>query len=76
MSDGSLVMWTVYDHPRDFPHCFVARKYEVGVGGVCVTREVMVSDKLEKLRTILLKRGLTCLTRNAQDDPKIVETWL
>lgn len=75
MTDA-LSMWTVYDHPRDYPKGFIARRFEVDGRGARPTRDVMVSDDLDALRLMLMKRGLTALARNEEDDPKIVETWL
>jgi hypothetical protein len=70
-------MWTIYDHPRDYPHSFVARKFEVGAGGVTTaTAEMIVAPDLAGIRRVLANRGLTCLARDPADDPNIVETWL
>jgi hypothetical protein len=70
-----LPMWTVYDHPRDFPDGFVARKFFT-LPQVEATSQVMTSASLEDLRTTLFGWGLSCLARNDGDDPCIVETWL
>jgi hypothetical protein len=75
--DDKLRMWTVYDHPRDFPHCYVARMFTVGPGGVTVaTEELMIAPDIEQLRKQLTMRGLVCLSRHDSDSPSIVETWL
>lgn len=67
-----LYIWTVYDHPSDFPDNFVARKFALDKP----TAEILVSDNIYKLRVALKCMGLVCLTRAPEDDPKIVETWL
>jgi len=68
-----LVIWTIYDHPKDFPNCFVARKYL----NATPTGEVIVSQKLDDIRSILSSvYGLVVLSRDENDDPVIVETWL
>jgi hypothetical protein len=68
-----LSIWTVYDHPSDYPHCYVARQFI----GEKSTNSVMVSADLERLREILLvDMGLTRLERDERDDPVILETWL
>lgn len=76
-----LPMWVIYDHPKDFPDCFVARKHVV-VGGLPpgismsgATPETLTADTLAALRE-KLPPGLTCLTRDLGDDPVILETWL
>lgn len=76
MSDV-LRMWTVYDHPKDFPDYFVARLYEVDGSGVRATESVIQAKNLDTLREMLLcDMHLTCLPRFANDDPAIVEVWL
>ena len=73
---SKLAMWTVYDHPTDFPHCYVARRFEISAEGAKATNSAMVGTDLGKLRDALAEMGLTPLNRNPEDDPKIVETWL
>ena len=70
MTEFSL--WVVYDHPKDLPHWYVARRWETEQP----TEEKLLSNDLDHLRTRLRARGLVCLTRNPADDPCIVETWL
>jgi hypothetical protein len=72
MTQGRLQIWTVYEKPKDFPHCFVARMFE----GDEATDEIMVCSDLEPIRQELAKRGLVCLPRDENDDPVIVESWL
>jgi hypothetical protein len=69
---GQLAMWTIYDHPLDFPdeeyvaRCFVADQ----------PTPHCISGGLDKLRKVLGHAGLVCLTRSPGDPPKVVETWL
>ena len=74
MTSG-LEMWTVYDHPLDYPDYFVARKSVVGVNAVTMTHEMFMADTLDELRK-LLPAGLYRIHRYEQDDPMIVEVWL
>lgn len=69
-------MWTIYDHPRDFPDRFVARKWLAESWGPVATDEVMTSTKLETLRQAFASRGLTPLAASPGEDPCIVETWI
>ena len=71
-----LTLWTIYDHPRDFPHCFVARKFLVAAAGPVPTEELIISADLARIRTIFASRGLSCLARDPGDEPQIVESWL
>jgi hypothetical protein len=70
-----LTGWTIYDHPRDYPDCFVARKWLAQRGGVVATTEMFTADTLDELRA-LLPPGLTCLARLPGDEPQIVEVWI
>jgi hypothetical protein len=72
---GVLNMWTVYDHPKDFPHSYVARRFEIGGGEPLATNDI-IQGELSIIRESFCQCGLTCLTRNEGDDPNIVETWL
>jgi hypothetical protein len=67
-----LALWVIYDHPRDFPNCIVARKWVLDRP----TLEHMEFATLEDARNHFRRWGLVCLTRNPEDDAKIVETWL
>lgn len=74
-TDGVLSMWTVYDHPDDFPHSYVARRYEVTAAGPTVTSDI-VQGELDVIRKSFEHCGLTCIARDEGDDAYIVETWL
>jgi hypothetical protein len=71
-----LEMWTIYDHPKDYPDCFVARMHVARREGVEPSTQILTADTLDALRGIMEMRGLVCLTRDPNDDAKIVETWL
>ena len=71
----NLAMWTVYDHPTDYPDEFVARKFVVGCGTIDATPELLTADTLNELRA-KLPIGFICTRRMPDDDPKIVEVWL
>jgi hypothetical protein len=76
MDDDSLSMWIVYDHPKDFPDGFIARRHEATADGPHPTGDMMKATSLEPLRLALASEGLTRMTRDPDDDPKIVEVWL
>lgn len=73
--ESVLNIWTIYDHPRDFPNCFVARRHEVRSGESAPTADVAISTDLEALRSEMMNRGLVCIPRQSGDDPMIVESW-
>jgi hypothetical protein len=71
-----LNIWTVYDHPKDFPDVYVARRWEVSRAGIVATSSIIFSLDLNQLRPVLDSMGLTCMPRAENDDPSIVECWL
>ncbi len=74
---STLSLWTIYDHPIDYPEHFVARQFLVTGDGTVLTDSVITSSQLQTLRdTFEWDMGLACLPRNPEDDPKIVEVWL
>jgi hypothetical protein len=68
----TLSIWTVYDHPSDFPDRFVARRFVLDQP----TEDYLYSEDIGSLRAVLMARGLTKLHRHPSDDPVIMETWL
>jgi hypothetical protein len=73
-----MTMWTIYDHPKDYPEVYVAREWVIDDDAYPrSTASVMIAGDIEILREILLTQmGRTCIARSDQDDPKIVETWV
>jgi hypothetical protein len=74
--DGKLSMWTVYDHPSDYPEEFVARQHVSDAGSSRPTPNAFRTRRLETMRMILQIAGLVPMARDPGDDKKIVETWL
>jgi hypothetical protein len=72
----SLSIWTVFDHPTDYPSDFVARRSVVDKSGINVTNELLRYQDVDALRDKLAARGLTRLSRGPDDAPNIMETWL
>lgn len=72
-----LAYWVVYDHPSDFPNCFVARKFLTLYSGElpAPTNETLSADTLADLRA-KLPAGLIPIERAPDDDPVVLETWL
>lgn len=72
----SLILWAVYDHPRDDPEVFIARKWAIAAGGAFPTMIIMRHPDLEQLRASLAGLGLHRIDRRPGDDPVIVEVWV
>jgi hypothetical protein len=75
---GKLSMWTIYDHPSDYPDDYVARRWDIDVTGQVATPDIIggAGDDLAGLRDTFRRAGLHCMGREPGDDAKIVETWL
>jgi hypothetical protein len=73
-STDGLKLWTVYDHPTDFPEWFVARLFEARDGEAVATGLILRAKTLDAVRD-LLPPGLILLLRSPEDDPCVVETW-
>jgi hypothetical protein len=71
-----LSIWTVYDKPRDYPHCYVALRFEIRPEGPVATEDKIIGTDLDVIRGYLVMHGLTVLSREPGDEPNIVETWL
>lgn len=76
LAESVLSIWTIYDHPKDFPGGYVARRWDVTPVGSKPTCEHIYSDDLEQLRDEMATRMLTCIPRQDLDDPVILESWL
>jgi hypothetical protein len=74
--DEALSIWVIYDHPRDYPHAFVARRHIAYGPNAGPTDDVVVNEKLLVVRKAMQRRFLTCMPRFPDDDPMILETWL
>lgn len=79
MTDDAVYMpiWTIYEHPADYPDLFVARRFDIvpGEPEACATQDILTAASLDELRS-LLPRGLTRIARFHDDEPQIVEVWL
>lgn len=71
----ALNIWTVYNRPADFPHGYIARRFEVDAHGPTPTQDVVIGD-LRIIREGFRQAGLTCVPRSEGDDLNIVESWL
>jgi hypothetical protein len=67
-------IWTVYDHPRDYPNKIVARKFL----NDRPTEEKIIGDTVEEVRKQLISRYpyLTRFEPDTMDDIAILETWI
>lgn len=76
---NSLKIYTIYDSPKDLPNTkYAIRRRLISVGKNEVDPTFLVqSDDLETCREMMIVSfGLTCLGREPDDDPIIVESWM
>ena len=73
----ALAIWVIYDHPDDYPDHFVLRpQFAVRSGDVVIHPLAWTSAEIEPLREVMREMGKVQMARHADDDPKIVETWI
>jgi hypothetical protein len=70
-----LPMFTITDHPSDWPEFFVARLHLTIPKAEAMPLMIMDRD-LERLQETMLALGLTKLARHPKDHPVILETWI
>ncbi|MEC5161644.1 MULTISPECIES: hypothetical protein [unclassified Janthinobacterium] len=76
--DDSVPIWIIYDHPADYPHCFVARKFLYD-GASTATETVLTATSLTLIRRNVINampHVPNCLERAPGDDAVIVECWV
>ena len=71
---GALTLWTIYDHPRDYPEGFVARMHEIGA--TSRPTDVTIEGSLDMIRRTFHDAGLLRFGGHKRDDPTIVESWV
>jgi hypothetical protein len=75
VSLGQLLIWSIYDHPPDYPQWFVARPTIIRPKTSGALPMHLMAHDLEKLRA-MLPDGLTRLSAAAWDDPQVIEVWV
>jgi hypothetical protein len=72
---GQLLIWTIYDHPADYPDWYVARPSIIRPKTAGPLPMHLMAKDLETLRA-MLPDGLARLNRSEGDDPCIIEVWV
>lgn len=67
----ALHLWTIYYSPSDYPHMYVARRWELDQP----TKDVKTAHTLPEIRK-MIPQGMHRLPASPFDDPCIVETWI
>lgn len=74
-SERDLDLFTIYEHPADYPRGYIVRRWVANRNGFAEAREAFATETLEDAR-LLVPEGLFRLEREPNDDPTIVETWI
>ena len=72
------VIVTVYDHPRDFPHGYLARAHIIAHDGKAAYASQMIyigRETIEEVRAAI-PPDMVKMVRHPQDDPAILETYI
>lgn len=73
--ENEVPMIVVYKNPRDFPGYYAARLFSIKAGKATATRFVRIAKDYESIRASI-PLGFMKMSRNPQDDPCIVESWV
>lgn len=75
-SRAGLRMWTVYDHPRDFPDHWVVRPGRALASGYVPAPRAWPFETLEAVHEFLGPFHLTLIQRGDPAEPNIAEVWI
>lgn len=76
MSD-KLYIYTLFDHPADYPNEYVIRRFLIEAGKSTPEKELFFrSENLKACRVKMIEMGLYRMQADIQDDPVILETYI
>ena len=73
--ENALMIWVIYDHPRDFPDGYVLRPQALVEGVLIVSAVAWSAATPDKLEAIL-PAGVTRIGPQEGDDPVIMSVWI
>lgn len=73
---GALVMWTIYDHPADYPESWVLRRSEVSAGVIVHDARPSAVTSTLKLARVRIPAGCVKVQHRDPVDPNIAEVWV
>lgn len=71
-----LIIWTLYEHPTDYPNEYVLRRFDVEPDMAIGTKHCLTADTADELRDAAMRAGLTRIKRNPEDESQVMESWL
>ncbi len=74
----SLPIYTIYDHPTDYPEHFVVRRAVINNEGNIIPDEKLhlQTNSLEMIHAIMQSDGLVFMGKHPNDDEKIIGTYI
>lgn len=75
VAEAQLHMWTIFEHPLDYPEHFVVRRFTVTRRGPVPDPYCTVVNNLIEAR-LCVPPDCTLFARDPRDHPSIVETWM
>lgn len=72
---GTLLCWTVFEHPRDYPDSFICRP-SFPRGGEPIPAKVFLRAATLALLREKIPHSLTPFDRHPSDHPNMIETWI
>lgn len=72
-SELSLLLYAVYDHPKDYPDAYVCRRWH---GMKPEDKLFLSAPTLLEIQRTLAQMGLRNIGRYPSDDSVIVEVWV
>lgn len=70
-----MKIFTIYDHPRDYPDNFVVRGFDISDTGPAPDLNCTLANTLEEARKAI-PSGLINVGRFSDDDAAILEVWI
>lgn len=74
MSSSELVVWAIYQRPKDYPQGYVVRPWST-VDGQILGGQAQYAETLDEARS-KVPPNLVRLSRLPGEDPAIVESWI
>lgn len=77
-SSHAMLMWVVYDHPKDFPHHFVIRRWvlDLSEGQMSAEQDAILCASLAEAHFALRDAGARVMIDSRDPDPAIAEVWV
>lgn len=73
---ATLILYTVYDHPDDYPDHVVVRAWHLADGAAWAGSPMLADDIAAARELIPARVARVCVPRDPADPAAVVETWI